>query len=356
MIYKVLAIVTVPLFLVLYSFNTGSPGGKTGSLGDGGNTCTDCHSGTSQPQTGWITSNIPAEGFTAGDTYTITATGTHVGVVKFGFELTAEDAFGAKVGTLIITEPARTQFTNANKAVTHTAAGNTPTGNSNTWTMNWTAPEPAPSLIKFNAAFNAANGNGANTGDQIYTSFITVNEFQLNPQLTGVEPNHAQQGFEGDLTISGQDTEWTLGVDEVRFELHEDNDVFFIANQITVVLDELIIVSVSIPVDIEIGSYDVRVDELELENGFVVDVIDEIADNYLADAVSIYPNPASDHVIVTAPIGSQVVITDIAGRRVSEYEIVGTTIDINVSSYNSGLYFVQITHDGVAFSGKLIKR
>lgn len=130
---------------------------------------------------------------------------------------------------------------------------------------------------------------------------------------------------------------------------------FFIANQIIVVLDDLITVSVSIPSDIEIGSYDVHVDDLVLENGFVVDVIDAIADNYLADAVSIYPNPASDNVVVSAPIGSQVVITDIGGRRLSEFKVSGKTIDIDVSSYNSGLYLVQITHNGVAFSGKLIK-
>ena len=228
-IYRVISIVAVPLIFILYSYNTGSPGGKTGSLGDGGNTCTDCHSGTSQPQTGWITSDIPAEGFTAGETYLLTAIGTHTGVVKFGFEITAEDSFGSKIGILSLAEPTRTKFTNANKAVTHTANGNTPTGNSNTWTVNWTAPDPAPSLVKFNAAFNAANGNGNNSGDQIYTSLTSYNLYlPPNPQITMVEPNHEEQGFEGELAISGDETSWISGVDEVRFELHDDNDVFFL--------------------------------------------------------------------------------------------------------------------------------
>lgn len=352
-----LLLFALPLTFVLYSYNSGSPGGKTGSMGDGGNTCTDCHSGTSQSQTGWITSDIPAEGFTAGDTYTITATGTHNGVVKFGFELTAEDSFGSKIGTLSLAEPTRTKFTNANKAVTHTAAGNTPSGNSNSWSMNWTAPDPAPSVVKFNAAFNAANGNGANTGDQIYTSVISYDLYiPPNPQIAMVEPNHAQQGFEGELTITGDETNWTSGVDDVRFVFHDDSDVFFTAIQITVNSDDQITVSVSIPIDIEIGSYDVHVDELELEDGFIVDVIDVLNDNYLADAVSIYPNPTTDHVIVTAPVGSQVIISDISGRRISENEFVSEKMNIDFSSYNSGLYFVQITHNGVAFSGKLIKR
>jgi len=42
-----------------------------------------------------------------------------------------------------------------------------------------------------------------------------------------VEPNHEEQGFEGELAISGDETSWISGVDEVRFELHDDNDVFF---------------------------------------------------------------------------------------------------------------------------------
>lgn len=356
-IYRILTIITLPVIFLLYSYSTGSPGGKTGSLGDGGNTCTDCHSGTSQTKSGWITSNIPPEGFTAGETYLITATGTHSGVVKFGFELTAEDAFGSKVGALSLAEPTRTKFTNANKAVTHTAAGNTPNGSSNTWTLNWTAPDPAPSLIKLNGAFNAANGNGNNSGDQIYTSLTSYNLYiPPNPQISMVEPNHEAQGFEGELIITGSETNWTMGVDEVRFVFSDNSDIFFIADLIIIEQDELITVSVSIPIDIEIGSYDVHVDDLVLADGFVVDVVSGITDNYLADAVSIYPNPATDHFVIDAPIGSNIVIADISGRIVDQYKITGSAMNINISSYNTGLYFVQITHNGNAFSEKLIKR
>ena len=48
------------------------------------------------------------------------------GVVKFGFELTAEDGSNSKVGTFIITDPTQTQLKNGGNAVTHTSAGNTP--------------------------------------------------------------------------------------------------------------------------------------------------------------------------------------------------------------------------------------
>ena len=47
------------LFFGLSSwFSGGSPGGKTGSPGDGGANCTQCHAGTPQPATGWINTNI----------------------------------------------------------------------------------------------------------------------------------------------------------------------------------------------------------------------------------------------------------------------------------------------------------
>lgn len=178
-IYNVLALLAFPSLLLLYSYSGGSPGGKTGSMGDGGNTCTDCHAGTAISQTDWITSDIPAEGFVAGETYTITAKGTHSGVVKFGFELTAEDDMGNKIGTLTITDAARTKLANANHSVTHTSGGTTPLDNSATWSANWTAPDPAPETVYFNAAFNAANGNGGTSGDVIYTTEVTYNQFHV---------------------------------------------------------------------------------------------------------------------------------------------------------------------------------
>lgn len=355
-LYSLLSILALPSVLLLYSYNSGSPGGKSGSMGDGGSTCTDCHTGTAQSQTGWITTNIPAEGYNAGETYIITATGTHTGVVKFGFELTAEDQTGVKVGTFGISEPLRTKFANAEKAVTHTSGGTTPTGTTNSWTMEWTVPMSAPAAVRFNAAFNAANGNGNTGGDIIYTSSASANLYVPAPEITGVDPNHAPQGFNGTLEISGMNTTWISGVSEVGFVFHDNNSVFFEADQVTVLNDELVTVEVSVPIDIEIGNYNVYVDDVMLLNGFVVDIYDAIEYNYLVDAVSVYPNPAVDKVVIEAPANSQIVIADVSGRIVGKHEVIGTSVNINVSSYNSGLYFVQVTHNGTTFSKKLLKK
>src|SRR6188768_4571470 len=69
------------------SHTSGAPASRTGSPGDGGNTCRNCHSGPNPTTTpGLITSNIPIAGYSPGQTYTITATVTRNGHSKFGFE------------------------------------------------------------------------------------------------------------------------------------------------------------------------------------------------------------------------------------------------------------------------------
>ena len=353
--YNVLMLFALPSTLLLYSYNSGSPGGKSGSIGDNGTTCTQCHSGTAQSQSGWISTDIPAEGYTPGETYSITATGTHTGVVRFGFELTAEDALGSKIGTLVITEPGRTKLTNGNHAVTHTSGGTTPSGNLNSWTMEWTAPMSATSVVKFYAAYNAANGNGMTNGDIIYTSSKSYNLYvPPNPQITGVEPGNAQQGYEGELNITGDETEWTTGVNDVRFLFHDNNDIFFVGSDIVISEDDFITFNVSIPDNIEIGAYDVFVDDLMLESGFVVDIYDDIDDNYLADVVSVYPNPSTNYINIEAPEGSQISITDLSGRLLEKHETGSTTIDI--SAFNNGLYFVRVTHDNNSIIKKVLKR
>ena len=208
-IYTFLAILSVPAILLTYSFSGGSPGAYTGSPSDVRN-CTDCHAPVpANPVEGWITSNIPAEGYTPGSTYTITATGTHDGVGKFGFELTAENS-NSKVGMFAITEPGRTQLAGTNTAVTHTSGGTTPDGNSNTWSFDWTAPADGAGDITFYAAFNAADGTGDNTGDVIYTSSQMYSEFhvgiadnQLKDQVS-IYPNPATSFVNVNLPVNSE--------------------------------------------------------------------------------------------------------------------------------------------------------
>jgi len=175
LLYTLLIFVSlVMVSWVLYP--TGSPGGRTGSPGDGGANCTGCHSGTAQQISGWVTSNIPGTGYVPGQTYTITANATHSGAQLYGFEVTSEDVSNAKTGTIVITDAVQTKTVNSSKAITHTVNGTAPIGGTKSWSFDWTAPASGTGNVTFYGAFNAANGNGGTSGDVIYNSSMTVSE------------------------------------------------------------------------------------------------------------------------------------------------------------------------------------
>ncbi len=207
-IYTFLAILSVPAILLFYSFHTGSPGGKTGSPLDNAN-CTQCHTGATNPIDNWISSDIPAEGFTPGQTYVITLTGTDPIAVRMGFELTAESG-DAKTGTFELLEPERTQLRASTNSVTHTDQGIDPVGHENTWSVNWTAPESSPDEVTFYAAVNAANGNGDNSGDKIYLTsksytqfFVGIADNSLNEKVK-LYPNPATSFVNVDLPADAE--------------------------------------------------------------------------------------------------------------------------------------------------------
>lgn len=154
----------------------GSPAARTGSPGDGGATCTTCHSGTASPSSSQIiSSNIPATGYIAGQTYTITATVSQAGINEFGFQISPQNSSGGLMGTIINTTPSQTQILNS-KYITHTSGGIAGTSNSKTWSFNWIAPAAGSGSVTFYGAFNFSNNNGTTSGDIIRTNTITVQE------------------------------------------------------------------------------------------------------------------------------------------------------------------------------------
>jgi hypothetical protein len=153
----------------------GAPIGKTGSPGDGSN-CTGCHSGTAATSPGLITSNVPLTGYIPGDTYTITATITVAGINKFGFEISPQGATASQKGTLVVTNITETKLIGTTaKYITHKSTGTAGTG-SKTWTFNWIAPAAGSGNAILYGAFLAANGNGANSGDQVFLSSLLIQE------------------------------------------------------------------------------------------------------------------------------------------------------------------------------------
>ncbi|MDQ3193206.1 MAG: T9SS type A sorting domain-containing protein [Bacteroidota bacterium] len=156
--------------------NSGSaPAGNTGSPADGKN-CTNCHAGTSTLQQNLITSNIPIDGYKADSTYSITATVSHPTFNKFGFQVSPQNINGNLLGTLIVINTTETQLTGLGKYITHNSGGTTGTSNTKSWTFNWIAPSSGTGDVTFYGAFNAANNNSQTSGDEIYTSTLTIQE------------------------------------------------------------------------------------------------------------------------------------------------------------------------------------
>ncbi len=160
-----LSLIAIPFVaLFLLSLSSGRDGQYSGSPGDGGATCTACHSGGSFGAVATITSNIPGTGFVYGDTYEVTITATSTSH-KHGFQLTTEDVSQTKVGTY--TAGTGNQIVNSGTHMTHTQVGN----QQFTWTFDWTAPPSAEGgEITFYAAVNATNSDNSTSGDEVITT------------------------------------------------------------------------------------------------------------------------------------------------------------------------------------------
>lgn len=159
---------------------TGSPNARTGSPGDGGNTCaiSGCHTGiTVTTKANIISSDIPSEGYTPGTKYTITATSRSTSNRNtFGFQISPQSSTGTLLGAMAATNTTQTQITGGGKYITHKQAGITGTSGVKTWTFSWTAPASGTGAVTFYGCFNNSNGNGSANGDSIIKSTYTVQE------------------------------------------------------------------------------------------------------------------------------------------------------------------------------------
>lgn len=159
----------------IQSYPTGAPSdGRTGSPGDEGKTCvtSGCHSGGPTDATGIITSNIPAEGYTPGTSYTITVTVDGSG--KKGLCVSPQKTDGTVMGAL--TAGMGNQVTGAGY-ITHTSAISTAIA---VWTFTWVAPVKGSGSVGFYGAF-------ANNRNTVRKTLVTVNE----KVASGVNENNA---------------------------------------------------------------------------------------------------------------------------------------------------------------------
>ncbi len=90
-----------------------------------------------------------------------------------------------------------------------------------------------------------------------------------------------------------------------------------------------------------------------------MDDIEQIFDNNNIDDFKVYPNPSksSQNVNIDIPnkmIGGKVIVTDLDGKLLDQYEITNQTQSINTNNYRNGSYIVQLVKDDIRMSKKVI--
>ncbi|MBK9290899.1 MAG: T9SS type A sorting domain-containing protein [Bacteroidetes bacterium] len=356
-INKFLLLITLmPGILLLIANSSGSPGGRTGSPGDGNQTCTACHSGTAISQSGWISTNIPPEGYTPGATYEVVLNAQHASSSKFGFELTAETAQAQKTGVFSVVQSNRTKLLNQGKAVTHTSGGTAATGGTTSWVMNWTAPASAQGEITFYAAVNASNSNNGTSGDVIYKTSFSVQPM-APAALTAVQPNTAAQGQTVTLTITGTNTGWTGTSPTVQLTLASNPNQTINAQAVTVNSSTQLQAEFNIPLTAAAGTYHLKVNNLQLDNAFTITAVTTLAETN-SNRFEVFPNPASgQQVRITHAMNQpKVQITDLNGRLVASEQLFTGKQDINIGGLKPGLYYIVLNDGQHAAVQKLVIR
>lgn len=135
-----------------FAYPSGSPAGYTGSPGDA-NHCVSCHGGSSATVSGWLTSNIPSSGYTAGAVYNITATVSGSG--KKGFEVSPQNIAGTQLGTLAA--GTNSHLVGGTKYVTQNSSGSS--SSTVIYNFSWTAPVAGTGPVTFYGAFTVGKSN-----------------------------------------------------------------------------------------------------------------------------------------------------------------------------------------------------
>ncbi len=145
-------------YLSLSSNSSGMPG--VSSTGCGGSTCHSSSTATTILLTG-----IPAAGFVAGTTYTLTLSVSNSTKAAAGFDL------GVSSG-ILSAAPVNTAMPTSGEMY-HTQPKVFVSGGTS-WTFNWTAP--ATSAVIFNISANAVDNTGTSANDAYATTALTFLE------------------------------------------------------------------------------------------------------------------------------------------------------------------------------------
>ncbi|WP_321470352.1 TIGR03118 family protein [uncultured Paludibaculum sp.] len=177
------------------AFSSGPRVRFTGAPGDNPLACTQCHTGTLNSFGGSVRVVYPGgTQYTPGKTYRLKVEIRDPEQQRWGFELSARltsDLTNGQAGDLTSVDGNTRVLCDGSAAGTpkpcspdkpvqfaeHVAAGTRPgTPNGVDFELDWTAPAAGSGAVTFYVAGNAANNNGNNQGDHIYTSSLSITE------------------------------------------------------------------------------------------------------------------------------------------------------------------------------------
>jgi hypothetical protein len=161
---------------ILFAYSAGPDPGVNGVFGSA-NTCSalGCHNSFPNNQAGGsITIGGLPTAWTPGTTYPITVTVSRTGTARYGFQFSAVfDSTTAQAGTLIAASPNDARVSIVSGGGRQYAQHNTFFNTTGVFNFRWTAPASG-GAVRFNVAGNAANNDGTNSGDRIYTTSSTI--------------------------------------------------------------------------------------------------------------------------------------------------------------------------------------
>ena len=155
------------------AFSFSPPDERTGAPNEDTCATVGCHSGNDLNASGGSLMLTIPETYVPNEVYTIVVNLSREGQSRWGFEMTALDADGARAGAFAADADGNTQLSEANdkQYIKHTIAGTAAGKNDeNSWEFEWTAPDADIGPITFYAAGNATNGDSTPAGDYIYTA------------------------------------------------------------------------------------------------------------------------------------------------------------------------------------------
>lgn len=189
------AVVVIPV--LLYAFSQGPEPRHTGAPGDTTCAASGCHTGTAvNGGPGNVAITFPSgETYVPGQRQRWTITVTDAQQRVFGFQATARlasNASAGQAGSFFNTDA--TTFVQCDDGQVRPAAGcrtgftvefiqQARAAAANTWTVEWVPPATNVGDVRIFVAGNAANGNGTNTGDRIYTASYTLRPATTGPTL-----------------------------------------------------------------------------------------------------------------------------------------------------------------------------